>query len=243
MHGSFSKRVDACLQDRSKNSFADETREQQAKHNEIAERYERERRERPDSARILFPKLRKAELERLFTDRCGQTLPDDDAGRDYLRLMADHLAQLGAHYIVGWTRTGAPWASDDELDDLIDLVGPGKHWKPGPLGQELNLTDDERTRLDIRTIRPVDSTKAQRAERRKKRKAATEAARRAKAGATPHALSEARLKPWLALGVSESTCRRRKRQAGSGDSNSCPILLESQCGTKHCQGAPPIGAS
>src|ERR1700738_576374 len=91
-------------------SFANETPEQQARHREIAHRYRRSR--RGGATRRLIANLRKAELQRIFFDRCGETLPDDDAGREYLRLMADHLAQLGANYITAYGRASAPWVVD-----------------------------------------------------------------------------------------------------------------------------------
>ena len=217
-------------------TYANETPEQQAKHKEIALRVRRQK--GPFPKRALFPNLRKSELERLFVERWGNALPDDDAGRADLRLMVDHLAQLSVHHITGWVSTWASWLSDDELDDLIAVVGPGKHWTAIALGKELNLDDAMRTRLKIRTIGAVDCTKAKRARRCKKQEAAAARARRAKAGAAPHALSEAHLKPWLALDVSESTYRRKKRQADSVDSDSSGILLESQCVTNRCHGGP-----
>jgi hypothetical protein len=216
--------------------YSSETPEQQAKHKEIALRVRRKNWH--GSKRGLIPNLRKRELELLFVERWGKQLPDDDAGRADLRLMADHLAQLGKNHITAWVNVWAPWLTDDELDGLIALVGPGKHWKANALAKELNLDDATRTRLDIRTIGAVDRTKAKRAKRCKKRKTAAEAARRAKAGAASHATSAAQLKPWIALGYSESTYYRKKRWTDSGDSNSCHILLESQCGTNRCHGGP-----
>jgi len=215
--------------------FAGETPAQRWDHREIAWRYGQDKRR---DAKFL--NFRKCELERLFSMRYGMwQLPDDDAGRGDLCLMADHLAQLGEDHVRRWACIWAPWAGDSELDDLIEQVGPGRRWKAQALANELGLDNATRTRLRIRTIGAVDRTKAQRGEDYKIRKAAAEATRRAKAGAAPHALSAARLKPWLPLGISESTYYRRKRQNDSGDSNSCRIFLESQCSTNCCQGAPP----
>jgi hypothetical protein len=233
MHG-FIRGVSAYPQE-ALEKYSNETPAQQAEHGKIAKRYRRPKRR---SARppTLFANLRMAEFERLFLDRYGsKVLPDDDAGRHDLRLWLDHAAQLGVHYITGQAWSLAPWLTEGDLDDVIAQAGRGKHWTADDLGNELNLTDAERTRLDIRTIAPVDRTKAQRMKRSKKRRATAEAQRRATAGAKPHALSEARRKPWLALGISESTYRRRKRQTDSADSNSCPIILESVLGTNRGQ--------
>jgi hypothetical protein len=232
-----SNRVPTFLQEKScEKSYADETREQRARHLEI--RLEQQRRRRRTRRSPKFPNLRKRELETIFAERYGGQLPDDDAGRGDLRLMGDHLAQLSTHHVVAWACAWAPWADDDEIDILIELVGPGKHWKADALGKELNLDDAMRTRLKIRTIGAVDRTKAQRMKRCRKRKAATEAARRAEAGAVPRTMSAARLKPWEALGISRRTYYRNWAR-GTDGTNSCPILLESQLGTKQCHGGPP----
>ncbi|MHC2578739.1 hypothetical protein ACVI1J_008979 [Bradyrhizobium diazoefficiens] len=237
---SVSKGAASSLQALQENNFAGETPEQQEAHRAIDRKYRR-RNKRRGSKPVPFPRFRKGELERLFAERCGgKTLPDDDAGRDYLRLMADHLAQLSADAIRWWARAWAPWAGDAaELDDLVELVGPGKRWTKNRLAKELNLDNATRTRLDIRTIGAVDRTKAQRKSDSDRRKAERERARRAEAGARPHAMSAAQLKPWLELGISESTFHRRNRKAKIADSDSCRILLESRCDTIHCQGAPP----
>jgi hypothetical protein len=231
MHGGFSKRVIVNPQG-ALEKYSNETPAQQADHEEIAKRYRRPKRR---SARppTLMPNLRMRELERLYLDRYGNALPNDDAGRSDLRLWTDHAAQLGVHYITGRARVLAPWLTEGELDDLIGHAGRGERWTADDLGNELNLTDAERTRLDIRTIAPVDHSKEQRMKRSRKRKATTEALRRAKAGAAPQAMSAEQAKPWLALGISRRTYYRN-RANGTG-TTSCPIILESLSDTKQCQ--------
>jgi hypothetical protein len=173
-------------------------------------------------------------------------LPDDDAGIDDIFLMAHHLAHLDnpQQRIRAWLRLRAPWHGDVRTEELIRKV----MWKPlkwtaDKLGQRLRLTDADRSRLDITTIGGFDCLKAKRKTRRKHKDAARHRKLRAKDGAKPHAMSEARLMPWLDLGISESTYRRRKRQRrDSGDSNSSAACTE-YIGVKmkHCQatGAPP----
>jgi hypothetical protein len=224
--------------------FANETPAQQAKHREIAQEYGR----RAKRKRRLAPKvyIRISDLDRVLVDRCGPVLPDDDAGIDDIFLMAHHFAYLDnpQQCIRAWLRLRAPWHGDARTEELIKKV----MWKPlkwtaDKLGQRLRFTDADRDRLDVTTIGGFDCPKAKRVRRRRKRAAARERERRAKAGAKPQALSEARLKPWLELGISESTYRRRKRQRhDSGDSNSCAACTK-YIGVemKHCQatGAPP----
>jgi hypothetical protein len=208
MHGTLNKRARTNAQEPAPKNYSHETPKQQADHREIEQRYRKQNRKHGP---VPFAKLRKSELERLFADRWGDVRPDD---ADDLRLMADHLALI------------------DEVDR------PGTYWKADALARELGLDDATRTRLKIRTIGAIDCTKAQRAKRSREHEAAAARARRAKAGAVPRALSEARLKPWLALGISESTYRRKKRR----DSNSSGILFYSQP-TKRCQGNPTVDAA
>jgi hypothetical protein len=190
--------------------FANETPKQQAQHREI-ERRHRHRQQRQQHG----PKLsnfRKKELEMVFTQRYRSwQLPNDDAGRADLRIMLDHLALRGEDHARRWAELRAPWMPEAELDDMIDDVGEGKFWTPAALGKALNLTNAERMRLDIRTIRPVDRTKKQLEQDCRERHAKAEAARRAKAGAKPQATSAERTKPWKAEGISRATWFRRKR--------------------------------
>jgi hypothetical protein len=137
-------------------------------------------------------------------------LPDDDAGRFDLRLMLDHLAQLGGDHARRWAKQHASWMSDDELDELLDDVGPGKRWSPIALGKAVNLDNATRLRLNIRTIRPVDRTAAQLERDRKKRKAERQRTRRLKAGATPRSQSVEQQKPWDKEGISRRTWYRKK---------------------------------
>jgi hypothetical protein len=185
-------------------SFAGETPKQRLQRREAAWREKTQQEKNPRTPKgMLFPRLRKRELERIFILRWGsRTLPDDDAGRGDLRLMADHLAQLGKKYVEAWASLWAPWLSEEETDALIEEVGAGKYWTAAALAEELNLDDATRARLDIRTIRPVDCDEALRLERQKAKKVARRKAKRASARALrPPPASET--KPWLALGKSK----------------------------------------
>ncbi len=158
----------------------------------------------------------------------GRQLPDDDAGRLDLRLMLDHLAQLGGDHARRWAEQHAPWMPDDELDELLDDVGPGKRWSAIALGKALNLDNATRMRRGIRTIRPVDRTAAQLKQDCKKRKAEHKRARRLQAGATPRSQSVEQLKPWIKEGISRRTWYSRKARKCTTCTNSAPILLLSQ---------------
>ena len=58
------------------------------RHAEIARRYDRKR----DVEKVSVGALRVTQLQRLFVDRYGRQLPDDDAGKDDAFVMAHALA-------------------------------------------------------------------------------------------------------------------------------------------------------
>jgi hypothetical protein len=188
----------------SRSNYSNETAEQQAQHREIALEHARRRRKRGSPKK----NVRIRELERVFADRYGAVLPDDDSGLDDIFTMAHHLAHLDApdRRISAWVRRWAPWHGDDKTAALIEAVlrKPLK-WTADRLAQRLGLDYATRTRLAITTIGAVDCKKAKRVKLRRKRDAARQKARRAKAGAAPHAMSAARTEPWKALGISRRT--------------------------------------
>jgi len=187
--------------------YADETPRQRWLHREIKWRYRRSR-----NTFVKIVNLRKAEINMLSDHRYSRfQLPNNDEGRRMMRIMFDHLAQIGEDHCRRWADMHAPWMAENELDDLIDDVGPGKRWSAIALGKALNLTNDDRVRLDIRTIRPIDRTKAQLEQDRKTRDAERKRTRRAEDGATPRAQSLQQTQPWKALGISRATYFRRLR--------------------------------
>lgn len=196
--------------------FAGETPRQKALHREIARRYSWDDRDRADRRRPnaqLNERVR--ELERLFDDRWGSTLPDDDSGRDDLFVAAHHLAQFGDphQHIPAWARDRAPWLLEAECSDLIErVIRKPRKWRAQRLGDQMRLTPEERDRLEITTFRAAgftdDDMKAKRAASEKERLLA----RRRRAGAVDRAEYEAnsatRTEPWKALGMTRRTWYR-----------------------------------
>lgn len=210
--------------------YADETQHQRGQHREIAVRHQSKK---PGNRDV---NLRKHELQLIFAKRYkGERLPDDDAGRDDVRLMFDHLVQLGADRCRWWADVWAPSLPDAEIDAMIREAG--RYWSAAALGKALNLTNAERRQLDVRTIRPVDRTRKQLAQDVKNRAAIRERARRLEAGARPRKQSLSQIKPWVKLGMSRRTYER-KGLNDANDANSCDILLVSQCDTYLRHGVP-----
>src|SRR5262249_36042276 len=138
----------------------------------------------------IMRRLRLGELRRLLRDRCrGSVLPDDDAGREYLRELLlpislgpyEAIRRPGATQLWGPTdrmrqeiELWAPWMSEDEARELRLDINAMPPWQRSPmgrtLGERLQLTYAERSRLQIRTIGPCDMTEAGMALIRKQKK-------------------------------------------------------------------------
>jgi hypothetical protein len=185
-----------------------------AKHREIAIRY------RNGKKPLSMAALRCAQLNRLWADRYGVVLPDDDAGRADARIMAHHLAGVSGDQrsrVTSWLTVWAPWMPEDELAALIEAVlTKPLRWRADKLAARLNLREADRARLGITTIGAVDMTKAEREAARKVRKRQAMRKRRLAAGAKSRteylATSVERTKPWEADGISRRTWYRRQQQ-------------------------------
>jgi hypothetical protein len=183
-------------------------REQSARKREIAATYAADKRDKRQSRRKPpLAWIRASELERLFHFRYGATLPDDDAGRDDLWLLVQHLANGpdAGRRCQKSIRTWAAWMPEDEAAALIaKAIDKPFRFKAATVAKLVRLTDEERFRLGITTIRSIDAreTPAERKNRQRREK-------RAKARALkPPSLSQT--KPWEAEGISRKTWYRRR---------------------------------
>jgi hypothetical protein len=146
----------------------------------------------------------------------GLILPDDDYGRDVLSELLNQLAVNGVSpgdlREIGLDML--PEAGDDDtLDDMVKKIGRGRKLKADDIARRLGIDFKTRTLLDLRTIGATDVSKAEREEIAAQKEAADKRWEREKAGAKPQSQSDRRNKPWEAMGISESTWRRRKRAA------------------------------
>jgi hypothetical protein len=176
-------------------------------------------------------RLRLGDLRKLFADRCrGMILPDDDAGREYLRELLLPIS-IGPHEAIRSTRCGvrlwgptdrmcreielrAPWMEDDEAQEVLDEINLMPPWQRKPkartLGERLRVVYGERQRLGLWTIGPCDMTEKAMELLRKQKKRARMRALRQENGAKPQAESLSQTKPWLAEGISRRTWERRR---------------------------------
>lgn len=164
--------------------------------------------------------FRMAELFRVFCHLYGGApLPDDDDGRDSIKLVFQVLSTTGnaAGRMVDVARTWAPWLPPDELEALVaDVVARPRRFKADTIAARLGITAAIREQLALRTIGAIDKPAEQRAaERREQQRQAKEQKRRA-AGVPTIADARAiraRKTPWIAAGVSRSTWYRQRQRA------------------------------
>jgi hypothetical protein len=188
-------------------------------------------------------RLRFGDLRKLAQDRCGSVLPDDDAGREYLKeiLLPISLWPYEARRARGrieiWgpsdkmfyeVKRWAPWMDDDEAQELIDDINLTPEWQRKPtartLGQRLNLTYAERARLLLRTIAPCDMTETAMALMRKqKKRQRMRAVRQKQPRAEYLAASISQTRPWIAAGY--NTRRTWERNGKPRVASVCQVKL------------------
>ena len=185
---------------------------------------------KPDPERLIL-NLRLKDLNRLIAHRHGgdaatYTLPDDDAGREYLYILISHYASVDPNAPRRIIKLRAPWMSADDAERVIDMAfNYQRRWRSSTLGRELNYSEAEWRMLRLRTIGPTGMTPEER--RRISDTARKERARRrrgAKTRAHYEGKSLSRQKPWEKEGVSRRTWYRR-HQAGTGTSCSAISLI------------------
>ena len=182
------------------------------------DRVDRERKRFGRRPRIA--NVRTGELRRLFAERYGRgepmiwTFPNDDAGRDdallfvTIRLSAGVTAAAASRELLRF----APWLTEAEAAAVAANAASERQQErltAKAIGRRLNLTDDARTRLKIRTIAAVDLSDAEREARRKARDAERARARRAMKRAAAMAPTGPKVDPWTEQGISRATYYRR----------------------------------
>jgi hypothetical protein len=192
-----------------------------ARHAEVARRYAWHAIHRQGNAPRSGPAklqalIRLRELERIYRDRWGYILPDDDSGRDDLELAAHHIAHLRGEvekHIIAWASRWCPWMSRAEAKALAKrIAGSPLKFKASTLGWRLRLTELERTELAITTIRAFNMTDEQMIERRRQRDRERKArCRLAKRSSRPAPLNQTM--PWKGAGISRATWYRRRKAA------------------------------
>jgi hypothetical protein len=160
-------------------------------------------------------------LNRIFESRYrGQVFPDDDAGIDDLKILIHHYYWGNPIAMPRIIKLRAPWANAEAL--IAEVNDNPKKWNSVELGKEINFTGREWRQLHVRTITPVDMSKAERDKFNRIRANERRRVKRKREGMVTRAeylernnLSQTR--PWETEGVSKATWyrRRTKRETGA----------------------------
>jgi hypothetical protein len=188
----------------------------------VARTRRRVKRDKPSEGQVSETrrKMRLRDLRRILRDRNGATLPDDDAGREYLIELLRPIS-IGPHADIKMRNAievWAPWMAEDEAQELIDDIRLSPRWERTPtgktLGERLNLTYAQRAKLDIRTIRACDISEVGMALIRKQKNRRRKQRARRLQGAKPRAeylaTSISQTKPWIAAGFNTRRTWERK---------------------------------
>lgn len=159
------------------------------------------------------------DLRKIFAIRYpdGQ-FPDDDAGHDDAQILLEIWASIlsaEASVIAEDLSSRAPWLTHEAALALVERArASGVRHRAEALGNRLNLSREDRTRLGITTIRWAGCTDAMMKASRRER----DAARKRKARSTLKALKPVKAnlsasRPWEAEGISRRTWERRRSAA------------------------------
>jgi hypothetical protein len=164
----------------------------------------------------MLRRLRLGNLRKLSRHRCGPILPDDDAGREYLRelLLVISVGPNAAVRMPKAIEVWAPWMGQQEAVELVDDINRTPIWQRKPngkvIGDRLQVINAQRERLKLWTIAACDMSQEQAQEWRKAKHRERQRKLRQLRGAKPQASSTNQAKPWLALGISRAIWYRRE---------------------------------
>jgi hypothetical protein len=178
------------------------------------------RRHRQDKPRLTNEQgraqRRVGELAKVYRDQYPKGLPHNSVGVKYAKYICRTLAFLPRDDRAKWLDRNAAWLDADTRDYILSL---GPYWyNDRSLGDHLELYDEDRERLGIRTIEACDVTFEQRKEINRDKEVRRLEKRRRQNGAKPReqylAESLSRTKPWEADKISRATWYRQCRETG-----------------------------
>ena len=178
---------------------------------------------RPDAAFAAVLSRRRVDaIENLIRGRHGGPC-DTDEGGIYWTVALPHLLILLPYQFMRcdpirwgcrWTPRFISMEGEAKAERLVasHLRRP-RYRSDAVLGRELQVTAAECRRFNLHGIAPCDVSSTERKDAAKAREAARKRQAREAKGSRPQRLSEARMKPWLAMGISQRTYRRRQAAA------------------------------
>jgi hypothetical protein len=163
--------------------------------------------------------LRITEIERFLRLRYGAVLPNDDAGREDLVILLNHVAHNRTDpdsKMRGYIHYLAPWMPSTESEALIAmiLVKPRKY-TPATLGRLFRLTEAERDQECITTFRAYDATEESMAENANRKDREYQKVKRdEKRTGRPRGRPTVDIPAWKAAGASSKASYYRNLKAG-----------------------------
>jgi hypothetical protein len=167
-------------------------------------------------------RVRYGDVLKLIRHRYGAAgVPNDDAGRpDLMALLwlASAASEGAEKKVRNCIEIFAPWMEAKEVEDLMEHIAMTPDYEKAQtseaLGRVLHVTNVERERLRLWSIRPCDLTAEEFSAQSKEKKRANREAQRRNKGirSRQEYLAElaSRPKPWLAEGISRRAYERRK---------------------------------
>jgi hypothetical protein len=147
------------------------------------------------------------DIEALLHSRFGSTLPDDDAGLDAVKLLAEHFMRLKLDAERVTRNNLRLWAPQLTSKDLVGIIEAAKKAKTPPsatrLGRDWRVTIDEGTTLKLETITAYTTTQERNRTRQARRR------RKAGAGTKRGRPKSNGLKPWQVAGASSKAAYYR----------------------------------
>ena len=165
---------------------------------------------------------RARELRLFLSYRHGDTLPDNDAGRDDLELLLNYVVQLNPGYgvpaMIAEARAWAPWLSCEDARTLAKRIAGRRpiKLKADTIARRIGCTYVERSALNLRSIGSCDLTRTQRDRAARKRRTDAESKRRREKGVRPRDEYESKARAMraeaAALGISYEALRKRRQR-------------------------------
>lgn len=164
-------------------------------------------------------RVRLGHVRKLLQHRYGPTLPDDDAGREDMRILLHVKAgcyrpERRMQALISEIEILAPWLNGEAGKVAAEIAAKPLNLKSDTIGRMLNLDWHTRDKLRLWQIGAVDLDTEARKERRKLRHRQWMKDIRRDQGAKPRAKYEAeslmKTKPWQAEGISRRTWYRRQ---------------------------------
>jgi hypothetical protein len=176
---------------------------------------------RPKASSPKIGRVILKQIETLIRARHGGPCDTDD-GEEYFDAALPQLLLLQSAGVrtvdpSTWAKRHVPRVTAQQVSDLTDDHKRHRHRRTTEdLGRILRVTDEERERLQLWNIWPIDLSRHDHRIRERRKHAERDRRRREKRGAIPRDQALSRTRPWEDEGISRATWYRRRPPAKLG---------------------------